>query len=125
MEAGCFRYYAVKDLVKYRSDPFDSEINFLAQGDGSWENILYKSIQRKTVTIAGSTPSHGHPERKRRQPLESKDLFTSEHKHRFMKAPKEDSHPERRRRRSWSRMGITLVRFNTYDYLLPLQPPKK
>ena len=23
--------------------PFDSEINFLAQGDGSWEGVLYKS----------------------------------------------------------------------------------
>ena len=30
-----------KDLVKYSLYPFDSEINFLAQDDGSWVGVLY------------------------------------------------------------------------------------
>ena len=30
-----------KDLVKYSLYPFDSEINFLAQGDGSLIGVLY------------------------------------------------------------------------------------
>ena len=30
-------------IALQKLDPFDSEINFLAQGDSSWEAILYKS----------------------------------------------------------------------------------
>ena len=52
--------FICKDLVKYSLYPFDSEINFLAQGDGSWENILYKSTQRKTVTLSERSESNGY-----------------------------------------------------------------
>ncbi|EFM26307.1 hypothetical protein HMPREF9225_0078 [Peptoniphilus duerdenii ATCC BAA-1640] len=85
MEADCFRYNAVARILPSEVIPVRLGNKFLTQGDGSWENILYKSTQRKTVTLSGDDGA-------------------------------------RRNRRS--RMGITLVRSNTDDYLLPLQPQK-
>ena len=64
-----------------------------------WRNIFDIGIilvkPREDSHLQWVCPTTSHPEWKRRQPLESKDLSPSEHKHRFMKDPKEDSHPER------------------------------
>ena len=43
----------------------------------------------------------------------------------LLKKTKEYSHPERKSRRLWSRMGITMVRSNIDDFHLPRFDPRR